>query len=191
MNWGGLGLIFGGALAFLFPQKTQEIITPVFGPFQVFGPQQRKNIDNLAFEKAKIELIAKEGRRNEAYYDSEGILTIGIGHKVTAGDNIRIGQRITDAQIDAFFQKDIAAAFSAAQAQAQELGKYTAEMIVALTSVNFQLGTNWRSKFKNTWSDLKAGNVASAIQRIKLSKWAQQTPVRVAAFISSIERVYG
>ena len=166
--------------------KTKEI----FGPFLFIGPPTQNSIDMTAFRLAKAEVIAKEGVRNTAYYDSEGKLTIGIGHLVLPGDNITYGQTISDAKVNEFFEKDLSVAFEAAKIQALDLNKYTPEFIAALTSVNFQLGTGWPNVFKNTYADLKKGNVSGAISRLQQSKWYGQTPVRVAAFISAIQNAY-
>ncbi len=54
-------------------------------------------------------LIAREGRRLEAYKDSVGIRTIGVGHTAAAGaPTPRAGLRITSAECDAIFARDIA-----------------------------------------------------------------------------------
>jgi lysozyme len=54
-------------------------------------------------------LIAREGRRLEAYRDSVGIWTIGVGHTAAAGPPLpRAGLRITAAECDAIFARDVA-----------------------------------------------------------------------------------
>lgn len=50
-------------------------------------------------------LEEREGRHNDAYLDSEGVPTIGIGH---AGPEVHIGLHWTDEQIDEAFEKDLA-----------------------------------------------------------------------------------
>ena len=53
-------------------------------------------------------LIAREGRRLEAYKDSGGIWTIGVGHTAAAGPPTpRAGLRITAAECDAIFARDV------------------------------------------------------------------------------------
>ncbi len=162
-----------------------------YGPFQLYGPPTQSSIEAAALSRAKEDLTMHEGRRNDVYYDTQGYLTVGIGHKVTSQDNLRAGQKISDAQIEDFFEQDVQKAFAAAKGQANELGKYDADLIAALTGVNFQLGTGWRSKFKNTWEDLKKGNAASAINRLRQSEWMKQTPIRVAAFIDALGEAFG
>ena len=155
----------------------------------------------------KNSMIAKEGFSNTVYCDGihgaegtdtacstvgkKGILTVGIGHRVLNSDNLKLGQSISDNQVNQFYEKDIKKSFDAAIAQAKELNKFTSGFIVALTHVNFQLGTNWRSNHKNTWAALKSNDYQTAINEIKYnSLWAKQTPVRVQEFAQAIYKVY-
>jgi lysozyme len=53
-------------------------------------------------------LIAREGRRLDAYRDSVGIWTIGVGHTAAAGLPVpRAGLRISAAECDALFARDV------------------------------------------------------------------------------------
>ena len=53
-------------------------------------------------------LIAREGRRLQAYKDSVGVWTIGIGHTSAAGAPlVTAGLTITSAQCDAIFERDV------------------------------------------------------------------------------------
>jgi GH24 family phage-related lysozyme (muramidase) len=160
---------------------------------EVFGPALPVNIgvETLALNMAKSHIRQKEGVRYEGYLDSEGFLTIGIGHKVLPGEPYELGKSISEAEVQRLFARDIQTAFQAAKEQARDLGKYNAEFIAALTSVNYQLGVNWVNKFPQTYTDLKNDNAQQAITRLRNSKWNTQTPVRVSAFIQAIEQTYG
>lgn len=53
-------------------------------------------------------LVAREGRRLDAYRDSVGIWTIGIGHTSAAGPPaVTQGLRLTAAECDAVFARDV------------------------------------------------------------------------------------
>jgi GH24 family phage-related lysozyme (muramidase) len=149
-----------------------------------------QNIDAQAFELAKREIIYHEGNRTTVYRDSLGIPTVGIGHKVLPQDNLKVGDSISTARVNQFFAADIAKAFDAAKSQARELNKYNPQMIASLTSVNFQLGTGWRSKFPNTWSLIKSGNTQAAINNLVKSAWYRQTPNRVTSFVNTLRTQY-
>ncbi len=143
-------------------------------------------IDERALAQAREHLISREGYRRTAYYDSEGHLTIGIGHKVTPADNIRPGQTISAARVEQLFRQDMQRSFSAAQVQARQANCYTPDMICALTSVNFQLGTGWNRDFRRAWGALRRGDFNGAIEEIYNSDWATQTRNRVDDFARSI-----
>lgn len=54
-------------------------------------------------------LIAREGRRLEAYRDSAGIWTVGVGHTAASGPPIpRAGLRLDEQEADALFVRDVA-----------------------------------------------------------------------------------
>lgn len=180
----GLGILAGAAA------ERYGLPLPSFNAVKGSLVETDAQIEFNAFALAKSELVSEEGRRSDAYLDSRGILTVGIGHKVLSSDNIKLGQVITDARIDDLFSQDLAPAFSAAKSQAREINKYNAEMIARLTSVNFQLGTYWRTKFPNTWSLIKNGKIQQAINNLYDSAWYQQTPNRVIAFASTLQNQF-
>ena len=142
------------------------------------------NMDEYLLKGSKVELKSKliesEGLRNDVYYDTRGILTVGIGHKVIFSDKLKFGE------------KDSAAALQAAINQSNELTKSyrTIDFIVALAEVNYQLGIYWYTKFPTTYELLKSGKWQQAVQNLKNSAWAKQTPVRVENFVAAIERQY-
>jgi GH24 family phage-related lysozyme (muramidase) len=141
--------------------------------------QGQQDQEQAAFEKLMAE---REGRRNDVYQDSLGKPTVGIGHLVVAGDNLDVGDQITDEQITTFFQKDGAAALNAARLQAVQAGITDPDFIPYLGSVNFQLGTHWTNTFPNTWKMIVDGKYEEAATALDGTQWARQTPVRVKDF---------
>ena len=135
-------------------------------------------------------LKLREGERLTVYQDSLGKPTVGVGHLVKTEDNLKIGDQITKTRSDHFLKQDVAKALDAAYKQADELGKHSEDFILALTSVNFQLGTGWTKKFYNTYPKLVSGDFEGAIEGFKKSKWAKQTPVRVNDFVKAIRLAY-
>jgi GH24 family phage-related lysozyme (muramidase) len=51
-------------------------------------------------------LSIREGVLNRVYKDSKGIPTVGIGHKVLMGDNLALGQTISDEKVMQLFYSD-------------------------------------------------------------------------------------
>lgn len=166
----------------------QRLFPSLFPPNAVV--QQQQSIETVAYNLANTRIQQSEGYRLDVYLDSRGLLSVGIGHLVVPADNLKLGNIIKPDRLNQFFAKDIAIAFNAGKSQAKELNKYEPDMIAALTEVNFQLGTGWRSKFPNTWSALKTGNWQKAINNLRQSAWFSQTPNRVTAFINTITNIY-
>jgi GH24 family phage-related lysozyme (muramidase) len=158
--------------------------TPQFSP----GPE---SIDSEARTAAKKLIIKREGVRNKVYQDTEGFLTVGIGHKVLSEDNLREGQYITSARVQELFAKDFETAYTAAKKQAEQISRpRDVNMIATLASVNFQLGTGWTREWHSTWPALQKGHYQLAISNLKASLWYRQTPVRVNDFINAIEQSF-
>jgi len=135
-------------------------------------------------EDAAFEALMKlrEGVRNIVYLDTRGKPTVGIGHLVLPEDGLTVGDTITDAQVDAFFQRDGAAALAAARTEAARAGITSSDFIPYLASVNFQLGTKWTATFPNAWKMIVNGQYEAAANALQGTEWADQTPVRVEDF---------
>lgn len=147
--------------------------------------RERRELD--AFRK---HVKKEEGEEDEVYLDTNGFKTVGIGHKVTDDDDLEVGDRITEAQKAAFFRADARDALRAARTQMREAGITEESFLVPLASVNFQLGSGWREKFKNTWAFIKARQYAAAAREVEDSKWYREdSPDRVEAFQEALERL--
>lgn len=134
-------------------------------------------------------LRQREGSENIVYKDSRGNPTVGVGHLVKPGDGLSVGDRISDARVLAFLEDDARGAMDAALRQAAEAGITDEHTIIILGSVNFQLGTGWRSKFPQTWDHIENGRYEQAIAELEDSKWNDQTPTRVQDFQSALARL--
>ncbi|HEV2544096.1 MAG TPA: lysozyme [Methylobacterium sp.] len=109
-------------------------------------------------------LIAREGRRLEAYRDSVGIWTIGVGHTAAAGPPVpRAGLRIGAAEADTIFARDVAAFVRAvAEAIPEPLPQHAFD---ALVSLCFNIGP---AAFRRSTvlRRLRAGDRAGASEAI-------------------------
>lgn len=143
---------------------------------------------NEALNIWKDHSIKREGCRADVYRDSLGRPTVGIGHLVQKKDYLKLGDKITDLQIEDFFQKDTAKALSVSLKQWKSIGIITPEFLAALISVNFQLG-DFAWKFPNTYRLLKNHQFNKAIKNLENSLWARQTPLRVNDFINAIRSI--
>ncbi len=72
--------------------------------------------------------------------------------------------------------------------QSLQLPFVTQDLLNVLVSVNYQLGTGWTNKFKNTWGLMRKGDFYGAADEAENSLWAKQTPVRVRDFQKALWR---
>ena len=169
-------------------------------------------ISQVPTKECMEHLSVREGFKNYVYADSLGKLTAGTGHLLTDEELLKYkeGAIIDKETTDRWLTEDSSKAYSSAISQAKELGISDQKMINALAGVNFQLGGNWRSKFKNTWSAMKSGNFDLAAseatfkypetagnvfdldreKQVGTSAWAHQTPKRVKDFTTALKE-YG
>lgn len=142
------------------------------------------------FDAFKKHIGAREGYKLAVYEDSLGKPTVGYGHLVTAGDNLKVGDSITAEQADAFFKEDGEKAWQASKTQSLEarLSGFGC-FVVALASVNYQLGTGWTSKFPSIWGLIKQGKFNEAASALEDTLWKKQTPIRVKDFQAALRAI--
>ena len=138
----------------------------------------------------------REGFRHEVYLDTLGKPTCGVGHLLTEQEcrQYDVGERVPSHIISRWLEEDADLAWRAAAQQVQDLGIDNPAFIVALGSVNFQLGTRWMNKFPSAYEALRRRDYKEAIRQVSTgsgrngqSRWMEQTPVRVEDFIKAIE----
>lgn len=81
-----------------------------------------------------------EGLRLTVYDDGAGNLTVGYGHKVVSGDNLKSGDTISQQKADAFFSSDIQVAENAIN-KLPKISKITQDQFDAIASLVFNVGT--------------------------------------------------
>lgn len=115
-------------------------LTPAFsGAFEMTQTANMFPPSQLTMsERGKTLLMQHEGFRREAYRDSAGKLTIGIGHLVQPTDGIDEKTVLTDGQVQQLFVGDLANAENAVR---RLIGvPITQGMFDALTDFAFQYG---------------------------------------------------
>ena len=129
-----------------------------------------------------------EGNSSTVYKDTEGHLTAGVGHKLTAEElkKYKEGDEVPESVRTEWLEQDAEKSYRAAERQAEELGVNDPLFLERLGSVNFQLGTNWNKEHTETWKKLKSGDYQGALKEVEDSKWATQTPKRITQFQQGI-----
>jgi len=143
-------------------------------------------------------LELREGNVEYVYLDSLGKPTCGVGHLLTEDEcSLYYIDQVVDKEIrDQWLEQDAATAWEAAAQQMQDLRIEDTNFIIALGSVNFQLGTRWMSKFPSAYRALGNKDYDEAIRQVSTgsgrngqSKWKEQTPVRVEDFVLAIDKL--
>lgn len=135
-----------------------------------------------------------EGRRKNAYKDTKGKLTIGVGWNLDDPDSDVIATHfgldlaalkagtaaLTDDQIDQVRDYQINEATLAAKRIFPNFDTMPENPQAVIVDMIFNLGETRFSKFVSTIGQLKAGNWKQAAIDAKASLWAQQVPHRAA-----------
>lgn len=141
-------------------------------------------------------LELREGNVDHVYIDTLGNPTCGVGHLLSIEEcgEYEIGQNISQTTRQKWLEEDAQKAWDAAAQQIQDLAIEDPKFIVALGSVNFQLGTHWMDKFPSAYKALSSKDYDEAIRQVSTgsgkdgqSKWKEQTPVRVEDFVNAIK----
>ncbi|HMG21176.1 MAG TPA: peptidoglycan-binding protein, partial [Kofleriaceae bacterium] len=125
--------------------------------------------------KTLQDFIAKhEGYVDHVYLDSRGFPTAGIGHLLPAG-RYHVGQKISAAQITAWFQQDVSKSIAGAK---RDIGSAydrldEARKMVVIDMV-FNLGEGGFGQFHATIHAIQTGNFAQAATNMLQSLWARQ-----------------
>jgi GH24 family phage-related lysozyme (muramidase) len=182
---------------------TPEGAIPATDP--TLTPIKQEHVRTKVSPSLLAHIKKREGEKLTVYRDSvrtkeapKGYITAGIGHKLTAQEvkTYPEGTLVPQEQVDKWLKTDLAKAKEAAYTQSKYLG--IPELEDALVSVNFQMGSGWRSEFKKAWGALKDGRFDDAIFELehsgdgkRESLWKKQTPVRVIDFVAAIRSVQG
>jgi len=151
-------------------------------------------------ERVRSFIEGHEGRRYQAYADSEGILTIGVGfnlEQVSARTRIEaLGVdydalcakqvSLTDAQIDRLLGSDIDTALTEAALLVPHFWDQPDGVQIAMIDMIFNLGGPRFSKFVKLISALEEKDYWKAADEMANSKWAKQVPNRAADDIALV-----
>tara|TARA_R100001530_G_scaffold134850_1_gene110626 strand:- start:135 stop:593 length:459 start_codon:yes stop_codon:yes gene_type:complete len=143
-------------------------------------------------------LELREGNIDHVYLDTLGKPTCGVGHLLTEEECklYKVSENVDKQIRDNWLDQDAQKAWDAAVQQLQDLNIADLEFIIALGSVNFQLGTRWMDKFPSAYKALSSKDYDEAIKQVSTgsgkngqSRWKEQTPVRVKDFVEAIDKL--
>jgi GH24 family phage-related lysozyme (muramidase) len=138
----------------------------------------RKRIEEL--------LTADEGKRLNAYKDSLGKPTIGIGHLIVPADYIPIDAEINDERCDSLFQADLDKAIAGAQRLLPQFSSLPEPVQEAIVNMVFNLGETGLSKFPRFLNAIRSRDWKAAVMQLDDTPWHRQVGPRADRIIAAI-----
>jgi lysozyme len=108
--------------------------------------------------------------KSRPYRDTEGLLTVGVGHLLDA--------TMPDALIELILDFDISVAIEELDRAFDGWRDHSPERQNVLIELQFNLGANRLAGFVKFWAAMKARDYARASQELLASKWAAQVGKR-------------
>ena len=152
-------------------------------------PEPAKELDDfehlaeplIDLAQLRHELMRDEGYRDYTYLDTEGNLTGGIGHLITADDaelGLPVGAAIPEARIESWYLSDTGQAISDARSIFDDFESHPIKVRHALVNMAFNLGHERLSGFRKTIALINKRQYAQAADEALNSKWATQVGAR-------------
>ena len=126
----------------------------------------------------------EEGRRHDAYPDTRGIWTIGIGH---TGPEVCEGLVWNDEQIDSQFAADFQKAHDGIREAFPWFDQLDEVRAAVVVSMAFQMGVEGVKQFMHTMAALRDQRWNDAAGGIRGSLWHKQTFLRAERAARAIE----
>ncbi len=130
----------------------------------------------------RAELSRDEGRRNLAYEDSEGIMTIGVGWNLESNP---MPEEVIDRLLDVGIEQSEAALDALYPRWKEELSHIRQRVLLNMA---FNMGQSRLGGFVNMWAAIKSGDFTEASIQMLDSKWADQVGVRASRLAIMMER---
>lgn len=133
-------------------------------------------------------IVQHEGVSHVRYRDSRGIPHIGIGHRIYPHENF--GSRISSAQVDQLFTRDLNTARHAALTHVSSFTTHPKEIRLLIVGLAFNIGDTGLSHFTRFISALNRHDYLSAARELENSRWARQVPGRARDYVNLLEAAH-
>lgn len=146
-------------------------------------------------ETLKEMLIRHEGWRTKPYRDSNGFLTIGCGHNISANGlpeyirrYLKENGSITNEMVNELLENDIKIAKDACLRLYPRFNSFTENRKNALIDFLFNVGIGTAKKFERTNQYINMGFWTQAANNLKKSLWYRQVKKRGIEIVDLISR---
>jgi len=133
-----------------------------------------------------------EGCVYEVYKCSEGIETLGIGHRIVPQDKEfgwPVGAPVSEERVAELFKQDVTIALNDAKWLVRDFDDLPEAAQVTVASLCFQLGRSRYSKFVKHLAAIEARNWKAAADQLRDSKLYKQTPNRTERHAKRLEGI--
>lgn len=139
-------------------------------------------------QQLKLDLIRDEGIRDRAYYDTKGIMTIGVGFNLSRPEALPLfsmlgydlseirqyGQKVDRADIFFLLDLDISSAEKDIRKVIKNFDQLSEKKQRALMNMLFNLGVTRFSRFKKMIKAIHEYDYTTASKEMLNSKWAKE-----------------
>jgi lysozyme len=135
----------------------------------------------MNIEKLREELISDEGMRLDIYRCTENFLTVGVGHKIVAGDAEHgkpEGYTITERRMKQLFELDVAVVREDCSRLYEDFSELPEEAQRIIANMMFNLGLPTMKKFRGMRRCVDERNWSGAADEMVDSKWYDQVTNR-------------
>lgn len=135
-----------------------------------------------------------EGKKLKAYHDTEGLLTVGIGHLIKKNDppgicDLKLGDSITEDQCRELLNNDLAIAISDFRVIFNNWETIPAEAQEILINMLFNLGRDRFMKFKKLIAAIYEHNWSEAALQMEDSRWYRQVGDRSKRLVARMRTI--
>ena len=128
---------------------------------------------NISEQESKDFIIGNEGTRYEPYKDTLGNWTVGVGHLIGNDLPPEMNRRFSNQEVMDLFDSDYRHHRNAAQG-IPGFNKMDGLGQTALTDLTFNMGPSWINGWPNLANQLGEGDIPSAAENLRNSRWYDQ-----------------
>jgi len=137
----------------------------------------------------KAQLLIDEGRILRVYRDPVGLLTVGVGHLVRPGDQLRYDQTISLDRCEALLDDDVTVALMTCHKIWPAFDAYPEAAQQVVANMAFNLGERRLRSFQRMIRAIAACRWQAAADEIRHSRYASQVGQRAERLAQRLENI--
>jgi lysozyme len=138
-------------------------------------------------QKIYAQLVVDEGVRLTVYRDTIGLLTVGVGHLVLPEDGLHLGDTITEARCEEFFNRDLDTAIYECIKLVENFDGLPEAAQEVLVNMMFNMGPARLGEFHHFLRHVQSAQWIMASHDMQASAWHGQVGIRAKRLEAQIE----